>query len=233
MAMLLGADPEFVFQRKGSVFVPANTVLKGSDFGYDGHSATGELRPAPAPTALQLTANIRALLSDGWKHEILNDLEMLAGHWKHGVTTGGHIHISGFRMEMSSLHDKLEMVLVRLSDCIDELNERAKRHNAGYGTGYRSQDRDWMEHRTPGSWLLSPQVTFLNLWLAQAVSTAYISRKNDAFEAIGKYPKCDGIIQFATALPDVTDQPIFLKVAEKTFSNLPLDWSEDMRANWS
>ena len=231
--MLLGADPEFVFQKSGSVFVPANSVLRGGDFGYDGHAATGELRPEAAPSALKLTANIRALLTDGWKNEILQDLEMLAGHYKHRNTIGGHIHISGFEMDMPVLSAHLDVVLGRLSDCIDHLDERKTRRGAGYGSGYRSQNENWIEYRAPGSWLLSPQVTFIHLWLAEAVSQTYASGKAELIQVVKKHEACEGIMQFAVLMTDVPDQEIFLKVADKVFSQLPLNWNEDMKANWS
>lgn len=234
--MKIGCDPEFIFRDKDGMQVYANTILQNGDFGMDGHSSTGEIRPKPAENSLQLVANIRKLLKEGFNHEEINELDMLAGHYKLGNPIGGHIHISGFEMNMPTLADKLVKVVMRLSTCIDNMDERKTRKDCGYGdreeNGYRQQSNNWIEFRRPGSWLLSPQVAFLNLWLAEATCYAYINGQNEAFDKLDKHRSCNSLIKFAEHMKDVPNQDIFIQVADKTFCSLPLDWNVDLKGYW-
>ena len=75
----LGADPEFSIMLKDNR-IPADRILnilfkdlestgsgfkikKAGEIGWDGHSLTGEIRPAPANTPRQLVENIRQLFT--------------------------------------------------------------------------------------------------------------------------------------------------------------------------
>lgn len=233
----IGCDPEFIFRGSNGYLVEANTILADGDFGRDGHASTGELRPKAAGNSLQLVANIKRLIEDGMEHDEIKDLDMLAGHYKLGKPIGGHIHLSGFSMMFENLTGYLKKTLMTLSDCIDEISERDRRASAGYGTGeggsgYRRQNDDWIEFRIPGSWLLSPQTAFVNLWLAEATSYAYMNKNQEAFDKLHLHGGCDGIMRFALHMEDVPHQDIFLKVADKVFGHLPLDWSMDIKKYW-
>jgi len=245
MSIGMGCDPEFIFRDSSGEIIYANTILQQGDFGMDGHESTGELRPKYANDSLQLVANIHKLIKDGMKHAEISELEMLAGHYKLGSPIGGHIHLSGFNMDIPKLSRYLKLTMMTLSDCIDDLGEREERWHTGYGNpnldiiDYRTKSTpNWVEFREPGSWLLSPQVAFINLWLAEATSYAYFDGiwtifndfEEDRKATISK--KCDNLMKFAKKMISVPNQDIFLKVADKLFSKLPLNWDEDLKKYW-
>lgn len=234
----IGADPEFIFRNQDGEMVNADTILQNGDMGLDGHRATGELRPKPASNALQLVANVRKLIRKGQEHEDVKALDMLAGHYKFNTPIGGHIHISGFQMDMNVLSSRLELVLMTLSKAIDNMEERRARKGAGYGDAesapYRTQSTNWIEFRRPGSWLLSPQVAFANIWLAEAVCYAYTGAQSDRpfLDLKGKKEATDGIIAFANHMTHVPNSDIFFQVADGLFNRLPLDWNVDSKEAW-
>lgn len=232
----VGADPEFVFRDSRGRFVPANEVVGNGDFGRDGSEATGELRPKHATDSLTLVANIQSLLQEGWDYSEVSSLDMLAGHYKLGKPIGGHIHLStedGFRQ--GDIANMLKTTHTELSNCIDPLDERDHRRNHGYGLG----DSNWwktpyhggIEFRVPGSWLLSPHIAFMNLWLAEATAYAYI--EGTSVEIVREKGGCEGIIAFAKKMGKVPHQKVFLKVAHKVFSKLPIDWDEPINRFWN
>lgn len=235
--MKIGCDPEFLFMDTNGDHVAANKILKDGDLGMDGHSSTAELRPKEASSSLQLIANLRKLILKGLEYDDIAELAMLSGHYKFETSIGGHIHISGFPMDMALLAAKLKKTLGRLSDCIDNLAERDRRTANGYGFGeraeYRQQGNHWIEFRRAGSWLLSPQVSFMNIWLAEATAYAYKANDTAAFKCIDDFEGCDSIIRFANHMVRVPHRKIYMKVADKVFSSLPLDWNEDFKRYWS
>lgn len=93
----LGSDPEFLFAHPNGTVVPASTVVgpQGNQFvGFDGHNATGELRPRPF-------FNIKGQMFDLATaiHEISNmvpNLVLVARPFYANEPLGGHIHVSGF-----------------------------------------------------------------------------------------------------------------------------------------
>lgn len=245
----IGCDPEFVFINKESgAFVPASRLCSNpSACGTDGHNATGELRPMHARSSLALVANIRVALQDGMG--VISDVfgdhyGMLAGHYKFNEPLGGHIHLSGFTTSdfRTYMLPKLEITHRALSQCIDNISERDMRSHSGNGYGfggydpYRHQGDNWWEYRVPGSWLLSPQIAFLNLWLAEASIYASKLRQRTPFEVLkgmgGEQAGCDGVIKFAEAITEVPDKDLFIKVADKVFSSLPIDWGKNFVPNW-
>jgi hypothetical protein len=234
--MLIGCDPEFLFSNSSGDFVPANRVIRNGDFGTDGHSATGELRPKAGANSLYVVSNLRKLIKEAIEHEDIRELNMHAGHYKFDKSIGGHIHISGFEMNMDELAKMLIKVSGRLSDCIDNITERSYRGSHGYGIGerslYRRQNTNWIEFRRPGSWLISPQVAFMNLWLAEATAYAYINSNIDALASIDENKGCDSIVRFASHMKKVPNYNIFIKAADRVFTALPIDWAEDFKGYW-
>ncbi len=233
----IGADPEFIFSQDGEKVSAADFLQFSSDFGCDGHNATAELRPKYAKSSVGLTANIKTLIRDGlFKVEGVRNLDFLSGHYKHDEPIGGHIHLSfdtGKMIDLEELGRHLDLTMETLSDCIDDLDERSERRSDGYGSGWRlDHGPRYIEYRAPGSWLLSPQVTFINLWLAEATAIAYTNKQRRPFEVMRELGKCAGILAFAQGVKGVPDKEIFLKAADKVFGHLPLSWEEDFKKNW-
>ena len=95
----LGADPEFNLFKDGK-FVSASNYLHGTEnkLGLDGHSTTGEMRPAAFFKSNQLHSEIEDILHELGKVATANRLEARAGSGEtnrlHRDPTGGHIHYS-------------------------------------------------------------------------------------------------------------------------------------------
>jgi len=100
----LGADPEFTVVSgtrpvnareilktfiKGFPETPVGFTLPGGEVGWDGHNATGELRPSPG-NPREVTANFKAMLTEVQKLMPFVDLTTLTI----ASATGGHIHLS-------------------------------------------------------------------------------------------------------------------------------------------
>ena len=262
--MKIGADPEFILSTTtGFRLIPAHDYFVPSGgVGCDGCSNIGELRPSPAENALALCANIKALILDLQKRyeKEMGKIRLLAGHYKCSSAIGGHIHISDFKTSemgtMFSRNDiftavgrKLDLVMYPLSDIIDDLQERERRWGVGYGKGWRNEREGyWIEYRMPGSWLLSPATTFMNLWLAEAAVREWMDnpkkRKSwDKLQQVSEFSgqkcntaktgeKMDAIMEFATVAIGVENRRLFLKVAEKMFKSVPIDWDADMKEFW-
>lgn len=238
--LTIGADPEFCLaQESGGRAIRACDagLLFDSDFGVDGCSSTGELRPHYGPTSVILTANIRKLIKSGLEtssRRQINQYIFLAGHYKHGMSLGGHIWLQGFTFDQHVLGKKLDLVLGELSNGIDNLAERERRKSAGYGKGWRcDKGPNAIEYRAPGSWLLNPHVTFLNLWVAEAVAYQYMDKVEKPFEKMTSFTNPhDKIVAFASAVENVPNKPLFLKVCELVFPQCPLNWEADFKGNW-
>ena len=244
----IGADPEFVMTKKstGSFVSASNLLRSGGAFGRDGCGSIGELRPHYASSALALIGNIKATMTDGviYKIQELKNYNFLAGHYKNGYSIGGHIHISGFRISADEFGRLLDKVMYPLSDILDDLRERASRRNTGYGKGWRMERGErWLEYRMPGSWLLSPHVAFLNLWIAEASAYAYLDgvrdHTADFWQSLGTFSmsripsKMEFLLKFAEKMSGKAQHgQTFMKVADSVFKNLPLNWNIDFKESW-
>lgn len=232
--LTFGADPEIVIEKDQRLLPAHKCLIFESDFGRDGNSSTAELRPHYGKNTIELVANIRRLIKDGVsKIKALQDCRLLAGHYKYDLPIGGHIHIAGFSGSMDALGSRLDLVLGTLSDCIDDLEEREARRADGYGSGWRTDTpHGGIEYRMPGSWLLSPHVAFLNLWLAEATTYAFVNKQETPFKTLEELGGCEGLIAFAQEVKNVNNKEVFFAVADKVFSNLPLDWWGDVKEAW-
>ena len=100
----VGADPEFtvvsgsrpmsaieIFTTffKGEAKTPAGFAFPGGDIGWDGHNATGELRPDPG-TPREVVANMKALFKQAADKIPFVDMSTLTI----AASAGGHIHLA-------------------------------------------------------------------------------------------------------------------------------------------
>ncbi|MBZ0184468.1 MAG: hypothetical protein K8F60_18560 [Melioribacteraceae bacterium] len=164
MSFTIGCDPELGIRLNGSHAHARRFFKANSSFGLDGNDSTAELRPGYSESPIDLTAKIRTILEYG--HSKHPELEFISGHMVDDYTVGGHIHIG--TAPNDEVVANLDTVLGALSDCIDDLEQREKRRNYGYGRkgAYRRKSYGF-EYRVPGSWLLSPSVTLVTLTLAK------------------------------------------------------------------
>ena len=193
----IGADPEFLLWRRAGRrdFIHARDVLREvtvrgvGNFGLDGHSSTGELRPNHNEDPLVVVENCRKLITKLRQHLIDggHPTFMTAGSGRGTEPCGGHIHI-GHEMflrginakvrECASRFDKFLGLPLALISENTTFQNRVVANNYGQlgqvdDRGVRSQT--WgFEYRTPPSWLHSQEMAAACLCIAKVVAEDYI-----------------------------------------------------------
>ena len=175
--LTIGADPEFEIINDNDEFVEASYLFgeMNDEIGFDGHSATGELRPKPDRSPLGLTRNIKRLVRR------LNSMQCMSGSkvWVGGgvnVTTGGHIHfgMKGLNEEAKNiLYDLVAEPVLAFQSTIRKKNETG---NWARGSGGNLRDQPHgCEWRPLPSFIVSEAIT------AAVLSTAYAIVKSWKF----------------------------------------------------
>ena len=256
-AIVLGADPEFVFEKAGTV-VKACDIVKDvyCGFGADGQATIAELRPGFSASVTELVAKLEKTMVMGNSRLGLDKKtdRWLAGHYKHNKSIGGHIHIrcektinTGSRNNFSNLGKLLDYYI---EDCLEDLiappGERIARQATGqYGKKYdeyrdaiRVQDDHRIEYRPPGSWLLTPKIAFTYLYVAKAAATLNALRikeedvaitLNDADDKVEALEEMAKIIGKRADLG--RDMLLGRDIMEEVIREIP-DWDQDFRGNW-
>jgi len=186
----LGADPEFSFvyqgkrvdacellesnlkRKKGFLIKSSGFACEGGEMGWDGCSATGELRPKPSNSIEELAGNIKSIITQSHQHLSMCDMSVLSIH----APVGGHIHFQ-ISQEMhdnqklvESLHKKIASFYLPVLISENKMNLRIRSQGGGYGTltdfhgdnafsngsGYDFT----YEFRTPSAeWLVTEKIT--------------------------------------------------------------------------
>lgn len=240
MSIRIGADPEFKLRG-----YEAEWFLRGNGlFGRDGCPSICEMRPPAAKSALELVGNIVATVDEALQEvPVLEGIEWLAGHYKEGFPIGGHVHLSGLGdVAFTALTEALNAVLYDgLSEAIDAVEERAQReqqYGRRAGNEWREQGPGYMEYRVPGSWLLSPDVAFMNLWLAEAVAKeacAAMEAGKSQYIPNLRNTGAEGVMEFfesCSARTKEADGELFKEVADRVFGMRPLRWDVDFKEAW-
>lgn len=190
--VLLGADPEFVLRDKltDRLIYPSGFLPKEGALGYDERSERregqffplAEVRPAPDTCPLRLVNKIRWTMAAGIKLIPYENIEWLAGsvHFAR-YQIGGHIHFGGIAITTQLLRalDNYLGIPVMLIEDPEKAAERRK-HYGGLGS-FRLEPHGGFEYRTPGSWLISPEIARAVLCLAKVVACEYPVLKKDFF----------------------------------------------------
>lgn len=197
--LTLGADPEgLLVQMQGPrkfQIVPASSYIKEGDegsrgyalgWGLDGHSTTPELRFDPCANAFEIVSSIQPYMAKVAK-VLPADIKLCAGSGTPAkyngryVSSGGHIHMRGFKNwdgdMLKNICDALDYLLM-VPLMMFEDPERAKRRRNGdqgqyrYGMLYNThkakidtngrtfdEAEDGLEYRPPSSWLVSANFT--------------------------------------------------------------------------
>lgn len=235
----MGADPEFIMESGEGTGMSACDFFGSpgsAGMGADGHSFTGEMRPLPAASSVELIANIAAIIKDTLVEcPAIKDFTLLAGGYKHGRAIGGHIHISGVPRECHEEYNNLmERAIGIISDAIDDPVEKKERAGTGYGAGYRSQIDDRVEVRSPASWLLSPSVAYLHIYLAEAYAREYMDEERRGVLKAGasKVKTVADIIEVMKEIENVgktEHMEMWLACVDDIIRNLPLPWNKDIK----
>lgn len=189
--ILLGADPEFMLRDSltGNIVYPSDFLKRDGVLGYDERSEQrqgrdfplAEVRPNPESCPLKLTDKI---------HEILRmaasllpaHIEWLAGSLQfENYQIGGHIHFSNVKLNSSLLRalDNYLGIPILLTE--DPRTAARRRRQYGWIGSFRTKSHGGFEYRTPGSWLISPEITRSCLCLAKIVASEYHLLRRDYF----------------------------------------------------
>lgn len=190
--VLLGADPEFILRDKltDRLIYPSGFLPKEGTLGYDERSERregrlfplAEIRPAPDTCPLRLVNKIRWTMDAGIKLIPYENIEWLAGsiHFAR-YQIGGHIHFGGIKITTQLLRalDNYLGIPTMLIEDPEKAAERRK-HYGGLGS-FRLEPHGGFEYRTPGSWLISPEIARAVLCLAKVVACENLVLKRDFF----------------------------------------------------
>lgn len=179
----LGADPEFMLFNKrnnrmlsASQFFPREGVV-GCDYiriANRQQRPIAEIRPKPDVSPLGLMANIRSGLRSAYKMAPYRNVKWIAGSQPvSSFSIGGHIHFSNVDLNYDILRALDNYVGIPVFLIENPTTAARRRKKYGYLGDYRTKDYGGFEYRTPGSWLVSPEITLAILCLAKVVTTRY------------------------------------------------------------
>ncbi|WP_036717165.1 hypothetical protein [Paenibacillus sp. JCM 10914] len=176
--LLLGMDPEFVLMQEDDRLVYASEFMErggvaGSDVvRYQGEviHPIAELRPDPKPTPKEAVTELQKAMREASRLITNRSLSWRAGALPHtAFPLGGHIHFSGVPLGLSllqALDNYVALPLVMLED------PRGSKRRPRYGFlgDFRRQPHGGFEYRTLPSFLISPLITKVSLYLAYLVA---------------------------------------------------------------
>ena len=178
----IGADPEFNVILKDNR-IPADKIMKllfteeaytgtgykiakAGEIGWDGHSSTGELRPAPSNKPKELTKNIGQLFAAMNNKSQLFDISTCSDK----APIGGHIHLElpenmvRETTKMTEIHKKIALFYIPVMLGEDLANSKLRmKHGYGKLTDYNVQsvanNTYTYEFRCPNAeWLTTPKI---------------------------------------------------------------------------
>jgi hypothetical protein len=229
MSFTIGCDPELVVRKQGQFCCADNFFKANSSMGTDGCSSIAEIRPGYSESPIDLTSKIFQILQYG--HQKFPELEFISGHYVNDFSLGSHIHFSV--SPEPKIISALDAVLVSLSNCIDDKEQRAKRQRTGYGkiSSYRKKYYGF-EYRFPGSFLLSPSTTLVNFTLAKLAVIGVTEDNLDFVELKNRQHSCTFLKTLKHVLHTIPDD---CKEGLKELDVLltkKINWDVDIIPNW-
>lgn len=179
----MGADPEFMMfnSRTGKIVSASNHFPREGMVGCDNirmpnrtQRPVAEVRPKPDYSPIILTANIKQALHLANQMAPYRGVRWAAGSQPGGgFSIGGHIHFSNIKVNVSILRalDNFVGLPIFLIENPVPASRRRKRY--GRLGDYRTKEYGGFEYRTPGSWLVSQNITLAILCLAKIVISRY------------------------------------------------------------
>lgn len=166
--ILMGADPEFEIATADGSIISACTVWpnggtrSNKKFGHDGEPDIGEIRPNPKPCPLQLTKEIKRLLSKIVKDpRFPSDGQMWVGGGMK-LLTAGHIHVSGLDPDPDLL-DILGIYIAKPMHKSMNIDGGSDRKNTHYRSGWDARNTDRIrpsDDGDPNHWEWRPLMAF-------------------------------------------------------------------------
>ncbi|MEN6462642.1 MAG: hypothetical protein ABFC94_14900 [Syntrophomonas sp.] len=180
----LGADPEFMlFNSKSGKMVAASEFFpRDGIVGCDSlripnrqQRPVAEIRPNPELSPHILIDNIRHALKTANKMAPYRKVKWVAGsHPTGNYSIGGHIHFSNIDLNYSLLKALDNYVGIPVFLIENPISAARRRKKYGLLADFRVKDYGGFEYRTPGSWLVSPQLALAILCLAKIVATHHM-----------------------------------------------------------
>jgi hypothetical protein len=179
---VFGMDPEFLLRNTQGKIVPASRYFSAKGgVGYDSATVLGrkhihplvELRPEPSENLEVLVKNLRRTMWMAAAQITDHSLQWIAGGMPiPGLPLGGHLHISGIRLNtrlIRAMDNYLALPLIMIEDT----STRGRRKRYGRLGDVRRPSHGGFEYRTLPSWIVSPRVTKGVLALASLIVQHY------------------------------------------------------------
>ncbi len=177
---MLGADVELMLRNPAGKMVLASKYFPrkgrvGCDdrsIQFDGRRLPlMELRPEPDTSPLGLLANLRDTMLEATRKINRAQVEWRAGSMPFKrYCTGGHIHFSGVPFSSRLVKALDNYVGLPLMMVEDPQTAQARRPRYGFLGDVRHKDYGGFEYRTPGSFVVNPDITAAALCLAYVVA---------------------------------------------------------------
>jgi hypothetical protein len=187
----MGADLEFMLRsNQGKLVLASRFLPRNGEVGYDDVSINrdgrrhpvAELRPVPASEPLQLFENLRTTLLQAKRMIPRPTLEWMAGSMPFpNFPIGGHIHFSSLPLSsrlIKALDTYLGFPVMMIESESTALKRRPK---YGFLGDIRLKAHGGFEYRTPGSWIVSPEIAQAVLCLAYLVAVHHRELKMTPF----------------------------------------------------
>lgn len=256
----VGCDPEFVAEKDGQQLKLKNITnyrITEAGFGTDGHGGwgIGEIRPGQSSDLIKVLGKTEHILKEAdQKFKLTEKVDkLLAGHYKYSRCIGGHIHLQGSKIPQKAI--ELGGLLDYFADdCLEGLlanqKERLTRKRSGHSYGLRAdenldaalreQSDDRIEYRTPGSWLLSPEIMYSYLYVGKACAILALKGwqiNQFRFEPIGqskrlKRERLEELITTVGKITQAKDMGLGAEILLDTIKKGEPDWNADFRIAW-
>jgi hypothetical protein len=193
---MIGTDLEFMLRSaQGKMVLASKYLPRKGNVGCDdrslNHDGTrfplAELRPEPADYPEELMANIRKTMGQAMHLIKSKNLQWLAGSMPFPrFPLGGHIHFSD--LPFSSRLIKAFDNYVGFPIMMIEASQTAMKRRPKYGFlgDVRFKAHGGFEYRTPGSWIVSPEVANAVIALSYVVATHYRDLNTELFSSSEK-----------------------------------------------
>jgi len=179
----LGADPEFMlFNTKNGKMISASQFFpRDGIVGCDNiripnrqQRPVAEIRPKPDTSPIKVIANIKHALNNAYRLAPYRNIKWIAGSQPvGGYSIGGHIHFSNIKLNYDILRALDNYIGISVFLIENPVTAAKRRKKYGYLGDYRIKDYGGFEYRTPGSWLVSPNIATAVLCLAKIVASRY------------------------------------------------------------
>lgn len=185
----LGADPEFMLvnTRNGKMVAASRFFPRDGEVGCDHiripnrqQRPIAELRPAPERYPGDLVINIKQALENAAVMAPFRNVKWVAGSQPYpGYSIGGHVHFSNIKVNAALLRALDNYLGIPIFLIENPVTAARRRKRYGLLGEYRLKDYGGFEYRTPGSWLISKEITTATLVLAKLIADNYsLLRKN-------------------------------------------------------